>query len=77
VTDGHLHDGGDKIVVTLNGKTVCNSRALYGGPGHETVEDGVTWKTIAQTTSCGEPIRVRKGDKLRFSASFDFDGHPA
>jgi hypothetical protein len=28
--EGHLHDGGDSVVVELNGKAVCKSMATYG-----------------------------------------------
>jgi hypothetical protein len=74
--DGHLHDGGDNVVVTLNGAPICKSEAQYGGPGHEQVQkDGEVWKTIASMSNCGESVRVRKGDKLNFVANFDLERH--
>jgi hypothetical protein len=64
------------MVILLNGKPICESRATYGGPAHEQVqENGEVWKTIASMSECGEALRVRKGDKLQFSAYFDLDKH--
>ena len=64
------------MVVTLNGKTICESQAQYGGLGHEQIQgNGEVWKTIASMSSCGESIRVRKGDKLNFVANFDLAKH--
>jgi len=77
-TYGHLHDGGLKMVLTLNGKDVCTSSIVYGGEGHEQVQkDGTVWKTIGKTIGCIDPIRVSKGDKLNMFAHFDFEEHPA
>jgi hypothetical protein len=65
------------MVITLNGKVVCESKAIYGGLGHESKqENGEVWETIARTSECDGPIRVRKGDKMQFTAAFDFDAHP-
>jgi hypothetical protein len=50
---GHLHDGGEKIVMKVNGKEVCNSKVLYGGPEHTTIgPDGKKWETIREMTNC-------------------------
>jgi hypothetical protein len=77
-TYAHLHDGGLDMAVKINGKEVCRSKALYGGPGHEGKnKDGTPWTIIQGTTMCDEPIQVRKGDKLDVVASFDMDKHPA
>jgi len=77
-TYGHLHDGGLKMVLTINGKEACTSSIVYGGPGHEQVQkDGTVWKTIGKTIGCKDPIRVSKGDKLNMFAHFNFDEHPA
>jgi len=76
-TAGHLHDGGLKMVVTVNGKSACESKIVYGGQGHEQVQpNGEVWKTIGKTIVCGDPIRVSKGDKLQLHAHFDFNEHP-
>jgi hypothetical protein len=28
---GHLHDGGDMVIVAVNGKTICESKTEYSG----------------------------------------------
>jgi hypothetical protein len=77
-TDGHLHGGGLKIVFTVNGKDACESKIVYGGPGHEQVQpNGEIWKTIATNVGCEDPIRVHKDDKVQLHAYFDFNEHPA
>jgi hypothetical protein len=30
---GHLHSGGDKMILYINGKVACESKALYGSKG--------------------------------------------
>jgi hypothetical protein len=75
---GHLHDGGVKMVVKVNGKDVCTSRLVYGGPGHEQVQaNGEVWKSINNTIGCLDPIRVNKGDKFNMEAFFDYEEHPS
>jgi hypothetical protein len=77
-TYAHLHDGGLDLGVKLNGKEVCRSMALHGGPGHEGKNaNGEPWTTIRGTTICEQPIQVHKGDKLDVVATFDMDKHPA
>jgi hypothetical protein len=72
-----MHDGGVQIRVTLNGKEVCNSIVKYGGHGHELVQpDGEIWKTMGKTSGCINALRVHKGDKFQFEATFDFNAHP-
>jgi hypothetical protein len=74
---GHMHDGGTDITVKLNGKEVCISKAEYGGEGHSGVgEDGKPWTTIRGMTTCDQPIKVKKGDKLGIEAHFDMASHP-
>jgi hypothetical protein len=75
---GHMHDGGTEIVVKLNGKDICVSKAIYGGVGHEGVSsDGKPWTSLGGMTTCEETIRVKKGDKLGLEAHFDMEKHPA
>jgi len=74
---GHMHDGGASMSAKLNGKEVCNSKALYGGPGHEGAsQTGEKWTTINSMEFCEEPIKVSKGDKLTITADFDMIAHP-
>ena len=76
-TQGHVHDGGINIVLKVNDKEVCNSRALYGGPGHTITVNGRTWETIRQTTPCTGTIRVEKGDRIYMQANYDLELHPS
>ena len=65
------------MIMTVNGKEVCTSNIIYGGPGHEQVQpNGEVWKTIGETIGCNDPIRVFKGDKIQMQAFFDFEEHP-
>jgi hypothetical protein len=75
---GHMHDGGVNIVLRINGKEVCNSKAVYGGPDHTTkTADGRLWETIRETSSCLEPVKVQKGDQLDLQANYDTELHPS
>jgi hypothetical protein len=73
----HMHDGGVNIVLKINDKVMCDSRALYGGDGFvTTTSDGKVWETIRETTKCVDPIPVRKGDRMDMQANYDTDLHP-
>ncbi|QDS77201.1 hypothetical protein FKW77_002619 [Venturia effusa] len=75
---GHVHDGGIDVVLQVNGKTVCHSKATYGGEGHTAkTADGKVWETIAATSTCWEPIKVSRGDKLFMEAHYDLELHPS
>jgi hypothetical protein len=72
---GHLHDGGVSVVISSNGKPICDSKALYGGAN----KVSGSWETISEMKECGdiEDIVVRKGDNITVEASYDFEMHPA
>jgi hypothetical protein len=73
-----MPDGGVNILVTVNGKEVCNSKALYGGKGHtSTTPEGKVWQTISETTECGQGVRVKKGDKIFMQGNYDLGLHPS
>jgi hypothetical protein len=75
---GHMHDGGTNVEVKINDKTICNSRALYGGPGHVgKTSNGKNWETIADMITCQEGVVVKKGDRISLNANYDLDAHPA
>lgn len=75
---GHLHDGGQDIVIKVNGKEICLSTAEYGGEGStRKSEDGSVWETIREMTYCPGPIKVKKGDKIDLEARYNFEKHPA
>jgi hypothetical protein len=75
---GHMHDGGSNIEVEVNNKPVCNSRALYGGPGHVgRTSAGKSWETISDMVTCPEAVMIKKGDKIALKANYDLVAHPA
>jgi len=74
---GHMHDGGSNIEVKINDKVVCDSKALYGGPGHVgKTTDGKSWETIRDMVTCPEGVIVKKGDKIALTANYDIVAHP-
>ncbi|KAF2668043.1 hypothetical protein BT63DRAFT_426879 [Microthyrium microscopicum] len=74
---GHLHDGGVGIQLELNGRLICDSKAIYGGAGSETIgADGKKWATISSMTECNDPVPVKAGDKVTTVAVYDTDLHP-
>ncbi|KAF2663351.1 hypothetical protein BT63DRAFT_461460 [Microthyrium microscopicum] len=75
---GHMHDGGSNIEVKINDKVACNSKAIYGGPGHVgKTHDGKSWETIGAMVTCPEGVMVKKGDKIDIQANYDLLAHPA
>lgn len=75
---GHVHDGGVNVDFKVNGKSICNSRAIYGSDGQSMKpEDGKVWETVSQMVECYEPIQVKKGDLVTVDANYDLDTHPA
>lgn len=61
---GHMHDGGDEMILAVNNKTVCNSLAEYKS------------KALWSMTSCGNPVEVKKGDYITLSSVYDVTKHP-
>jgi hypothetical protein len=75
---GHVHDGGENIIMKVNDKEICNSRALYGGPEHTSIgPDGKVWETIREMTNCQYATKVDKGDKITVEANYDLVKHPS
>jgi hypothetical protein len=86
---GHLHDGGDKMAILLNGKFLCDSKAEYGykvdngdmagGHGHGDGKSGsgeFNIKTISKMSDCRGPFPVKKGDSMQLIAEYDLKQHP-
>jgi hypothetical protein len=89
---GHLHDGGDRILLKVNEKVVCDSKAVYskdtrgpGTSGHShgsrsadppKVSEDENWEVISEMTQCTEPVRVKTGDKLSMVSYYDGVKHP-
>jgi hypothetical protein len=64
------------MLMAVNSKEVCNSQAVYGGPGLEGKSpDGKPWSTIAHMTKCPD-IEIKQGDKIVMQANYDLDKHP-
>jgi hypothetical protein len=83
---GHLHDGGVDLMLKVNGKEVCQSRAAYGtagptpakgmGHGHQRRDQSEEYKTISEMSYCYGPNKVSKGDKIELEARYDLEMHP-
>jgi hypothetical protein len=65
-----MHDGGDKMILYVNGNEVCTSKPIYetNGIGNETVLTGMT--------VCPAPVKVKKGDFLTMKSVYDLAKHP-
>ncbi|QDS75811.1 hypothetical protein FKW77_000302 [Venturia effusa] len=76
--NGHLHDGGDVILMKVSGKVVCESKAKYGG-GSQVLkgEDGKVWETLSFMEECNDAIKLKEGDQIEIEARYDFEAHPA
>jgi len=67
----HMHDGGVASKFYLNGKVICNAKAIYAG-GNATAEiDGQKWDSITAYEDCDEPVKIRTGDKITLSVDYD------
>jgi len=67
---GHMHDGGDRMILYINGKEVCTSMPIYqsNGVGNETVLTGMS--------ICDDAIKVKRGDFLTMKSVYDLSKHP-
>jgi len=74
-----MHDGGTGITLSVNGKEVCDSKAIYGGETGtwKGGEGGKGWATMSGISDCSGPIKIAKGDKLYLQADYDLVKHPA
>lgn len=73
-----MHDGGVNVLIYLNGKEACNSKAIYGGETRSSKDaTGHAQETLAGQADCPNMIKVVKGDKLNISAFYDLELHPA
>jgi hypothetical protein len=61
---GHLHAGGKKMVLYINGKPACESYPTYNSEG-----------VITAMSTC-PPMEVKKGDKLSVSSEYNLVEHP-
>jgi hypothetical protein len=65
-------DGGTALMATLNGKVICDSKAIYGGVSTNAGDQG----TIAAMQYCTNPTKVKKGDIMTLEANYDLELHP-
>ncbi|PGH08669.1 hypothetical protein AJ79_05951 [Helicocarpus griseus UAMH5409] len=63
---GHLHAGGEAMVLAINDQERCVSQAEYGE----------TSSVIAGMSQCLDPIQVVEGDYLTMTAIYDLKAHP-
>jgi hypothetical protein len=64
------------MLLYLDDKLVCNSTATYGGPGGTVKVNGKDWQTISKMTECGNPVKVKKGDRLSMKSFYNTIKHP-
>src|ERR1700691_1785533 len=79
VSEGHLHDGGVNVVLKLDGKVVCDSKAIYGidfSQEGKTAPNGKPWQGITEMQQCTSPVEVKKGQILQMTAYYDNVLHP-
>lgn len=69
VAKGHLHTGGEKMVMYINGKFACESTAAYGGAKGDQAIDSMSLCTT-------NGIRVKKNDRMTMEARYDTSKHP-
>jgi hypothetical protein len=65
------------MVVRLNNREICVSKAHYGSTVR--VEDSnvpSNWTTISSMSECDDIIPVKKGDTIAVDASWDKAAHP-
>jgi len=74
-----LSIGGVNIKVFLNGKQICEAKAIYGTEGSEggaaSALDGQKWETITGYTPCDTPVAIKKGDKVYITSDYDLTKH--
>jgi len=62
---GHLHSGGVKMELNVNGKTVCTSRPTYNSKG-----------VITNMSLCPDIIPITRGSYVTISSEYDLSKHP-
>jgi hypothetical protein len=61
---GHIHAGGTEVVLTVNGKDICTSKATYNNAG-----------VITEMSICPKPIALKKGDSFALKGTYDLTKH--
>jgi hypothetical protein len=65
-----MHDGGSAMIMLINDKEVCESKAIYRKGGSNSDE------TIIRMTEYAQRIKVKKGDILSLKGVYDLKIHP-
>lgn len=61
---GHIHAGGEKMTLSINGKVACTSLPNYNSKG-----------VITTMSLCPEPIPVKKGQYVTITSTYDLTKH--
>jgi hypothetical protein len=61
---GHLHAGGEKMVLAVDGKTACTSLPEYNSKG-----------VITTMSLCPKPISVKAGQSIVITSTYDLTKH--
>jgi hypothetical protein len=77
------------IEMSVNGKQICSSDAVYGSTNGATKhehgdmattggkpEPDATWQTIKKMMVCPNQVDVKKGDAVKVGAHYDLEKHP-
>jgi hypothetical protein len=65
------------VVLKINGKSICDSKAQYGGTTQSTTgADGQQWQTVSSMVACYNPVEVKVGDIMSLDANYDLATHP-
>ncbi|KAE9963396.1 hypothetical protein BLS_009335 [Venturia inaequalis] len=78
---GHLHDGGQQIILDVDGQQACNSEASYGGSpeyiAKTAMHPGSATEHISKMSLCvGDSMTVKKlqkGQKWKLRAEYDYN----
>jgi hypothetical protein len=70
---GHLHDGGTNVLLKINDKVICTSKAQYAKGGKE----AGFYDALNGMNVCTDVNPVKKGDKIAVVAQYDLVKHPA
>lgn len=60
----------------LNNRTVCDSRATYGGKNAAKDHDGNLVESIEAMSPCKDSIPIKKGDVVKLVSHYDMQKHP-
>jgi hypothetical protein len=73
-----MHDGGDKVLLKLNNKEICTSKAIYEAKSVTTgsAHGGHMGDSMSGMSSCENVMEVKKGDQLMVTSTFDTLAHP-